>query len=426
MVEGSSEDGHTLERMLIDLIVAKTGIAMGLYERGNGREQLTITEKSWGAFRPFCQEVRRSPERRKKCDEDHLRRAAEIRTECTRLCHAGLYNCELPILLEDSLTVTLMGGQVRIQDKALDDAARKRFDSFARECNLSPQEKQELYRLWADIAPIPRETLESEIFGALREVRNLYLQYWRQKVMFQQNVEDIAHEFLIQVQALVAKCENLYMDMCGIPNTRKQFKLCVQDIMGGLTKLDVIVQNHLESYLQAPSFTKEPIGPVIHESINLYTPEASQKGVTFNVNLELIDNKSPMIEMSRPHLIYAFHNLIQNAVKYSFSGAPERKRWIDVEGWIENGNYFVSIQNFGVGIEEEELEKIFEKGYQGKHTKTERRTGSGCGLYYVKRVIDMHHGEICVSSKDCSSGWLTTFKIKLPFEQPRGEVGGSL
>ena len=60
----------------------------------------------------------------------------------------------------------------------------------------------------------------------------------------------------------------------------------------------------------------------------------------------------------------------------------------------------VSIENYGVGITEDEIRtgELFQLDARGKLTHGEFRPGSGKGLYFVKRVVDGHHGRIEVRS----------------------------
>ena len=85
-------------------------------------------------------------------------------------------------------------------------------------------------------------------------------------------------------------------------------------------------------------------------------------------------------------------NLIQNAFKYS-NKDTEVKLTINM---IENRLYF-EIQDFGYGIEGEELENIFNKFHRAKRNRN--ISGSGLGLYIVKGLVESMGGEITVESK---------------------------
>ena len=95
-------------------------------------------------------------------------------------------------------------------------------------------------------------------------------------------------------------------------------------------------------------------------------------------------------------------NLIDNAVKFSVPNGV-----IDVNVELEKGFAVISVTNSGKEIEEHERNRVFEKFYRAK-TATEE--GSGVGLAIVKKIIELHNGEINV----ISANGKTSFKVILP------------
>ena len=67
----------------------------------------------------------------------------------------------------------------------------------------------------------------------------------------------------------------------------------------------------------------------------------------------------------------------------------------------------------GIGINEEDLEKIFEKFIQVDETMTRKNEGSGIGLSLVKSFVEFHNGKICVESKPRQ---VSKFTVKLPIQ----------
>ena len=92
------------------------------------------------------------------------------------------------------------------------------------------------------------------------------------------------------------------------------------------------------------------------------------------------------------YLSIAIKNLIDNAIKYS----PENTT-IDIALNKEDSNINISIKDHGYGIPEEHIPKLFNKFYRVKNTNTEK--GTGLGLSFVKRIIELHGGEITVTSE---------------------------
>ena len=95
-------------------------------------------------------------------------------------------------------------------------------------------------------------------------------------------------------------------------------------------------------------------------------------------------------------------NLLDNAIKFSETGGE-----LGVRIWAEREKVYTEISNQGVQIPEEDKERIFQKFYRldDAHAKE----GNGIGLSIVKRIVDLHDGEIFVQSKQGK----TTFTVVL-------------
>jgi signal transduction histidine kinase len=101
----------------------------------------------------------------------------------------------------------------------------------------------------------------------------------------------------------------------------------------------------------------------------------------------------------------AFTELIKNAVRYLAQGRPgEIKIW----GWQERKLSYYCIEDNGVGIQNDEIEKIFEVFYCGH---PDRVISEGIGLAIVRRIVERHNGRIWVKSK-INKG--STFTIAIP------------
>jgi two-component system phosphate regulon sensor histidine kinase PhoR len=108
--------------------------------------------------------------------------------------------------------------------------------------------------------------------------------------------------------------------------------------------------------------------------------------------------------------------LLENATKYTGKG-----KHINIKGEWLRGTELVKIliQNMGLEIKEEERDKIFELGFRGAAPREylHHQVGYGIGLSQVKKIIEMHEGEITVDCQKKGSGpWdhLVTFTITLP------------
>lgn len=102
-------------------------------------------------------------------------------------------------------------------------------------------------------------------------------------------------------------------------------------------------------------------------------------------------------------------NLLSNAYKYTESGHIKlslRYEGADLDHWA-----ILSVEDTGVGIAKEDIERIFEKYYQIPGTGTQ---GTGIGLALVKELVAIHHGKVEVRS---TFGLGATFTVKLKVDQ---------
>jgi signal transduction histidine kinase/DNA-binding response OmpR family regulator len=103
-------------------------------------------------------------------------------------------------------------------------------------------------------------------------------------------------------------------------------------------------------------------------------------------------------------------NLLSNAVNFSTTG---ENVYISLTYLTDKGNeeIEISVQDHGVGIPKEELDRIFERFYQVQSTQSASHIGSGVGLALVKELVEILNGQITASS---TVGKGSMFKVRLP------------
>ncbi|WP_396659363.1 sensor histidine kinase [Microbacterium sp.] len=104
-------------------------------------------------------------------------------------------------------------------------------------------------------------------------------------------------------------------------------------------------------------------------------------------------------------LVEALGNLIANAIVYSPSGSH-----VGVGAKVDGGMVEISVTDQGIGISEEEQQRIFERFYRADQARSRRTGGSGLGLAIVKHAVQRHGGEVRMWSRP---GRGSTFMIRL-------------
>lgn len=137
----------------------------------------------------------------------------------------------------------------------------------------------------------------------------------------------------------------------------------------------------------------------IRKAISLLEPKWSKKDIKINVSLE------EKIFLGDEDLIFQMWvNIIDNAIKFSNEGGS-----IDIKVYEKDGNINVEIKDRGIGMKEEELEKVYDRFYQ--IDRSHSKEGSGLGLAIVKRIVELSEGKIEIKSKENKG---TTVIVKLP------------
>ena len=129
-----------------------------------------------------------------------------------------------------------------------------------------------------------------------------------------------------------------------------------------------------------------------------------------NKNLNLIkDFDRVKAKVNGEMIKEAMMNLLTNAIKYNRDGGE-----IKFKIAKEDGFALVQISDNGIGIEEELLDRIFERFYVVDHSRSKKISSTGLGLSIVKHIVEAHGGRIEVTSE---IGKGSTFTIYLPIEK---------
>lgn len=99
-------------------------------------------------------------------------------------------------------------------------------------------------------------------------------------------------------------------------------------------------------------------------------------------------------------------NLLDNAIKYTEEGK------IEISCKEENDKLVIKVQDTGIGMEEGNLSRIFERFYRVDKGRSRKQGGTGLGLSIVKHIVELYNGTIDIRSK---TGEGTCFKISLPY-----------
>ncbi|HEU5162673.1 MAG TPA: HAMP domain-containing sensor histidine kinase [Thermoanaerobaculia bacterium] len=160
-----------------------------------------------------------------------------------------------------------------------------------------------------------------------------------------------------------------------------------------------------------------PVDPVdlVESVVSSYESWIRSKG--FDIEVEI--DAAPEEQMwDREAVSRALLNLIDNAVKYSGERKVLHIRLAEDEEFVT-----IEVRDEGIGISDEDLERIFEPYYRAQFSDTQTRRGAGLGLTLVQQIVESHNGKIEV---DSTPGGGSTFRLRFPRSHAAGESGRNL
>jgi signal transduction histidine kinase len=160
----------------------------------------------------------------------------------------------------------------------------------------------------------------------------------------------------------------------------------------------------LETLGQTASFTKIKIDSLIREIVSDAQFETTQK--KRKVEIKRLDEGS--LSGERKLLRSAIENIIRNAVKYT----PEETT-VEIEGSRQADKFVIKVRDYGNGVPEAELTKIFQPFYRVAPDRDRSSGGTGLGLAIAQRAVKLHNGTI--EAVNAVEGGLSV-TITLPIE----------
>jgi len=202
-----------------------------------------------------------------------------------------------------------------------------------------------------------------------------------------QLTDDIAHDLRSPLTGIRGFAET------GLTNDMADNNYLFSNIISESDRLTNIVNSTLEiSEIETGVYknTSESfdINKLLCNAVDLLTPLAEQKEVVLTNN---ILSESAIINANKHMIQRAVSNIIDNAIKFTPDGGV-----VKVSSIKDNKNIEIIIEDSGIGMQENELEKIFDKFY--KADKSRNTSGNGLGLSIAKAYIAYNKGSIRIRS----------------------------
>ncbi len=235
----------------------------------------------------------------------------------------------------------------------------------------------------------------------------------------------VSHELRTPLASIIAYSELLSEGLTGPLNAEQ--RQCVQSITEmGRTLLDLITSildiSQLEAGKLRLAFAPMDAAEVVVLAVSSVTPQAKRKGLA--VDVVLPELRQPRVLADKGRLQQVLVNLLGNAVKFTSKGGVRvRLSEVGPQPELEAPGYRIAVEDTGVGIREDHIERIFQSFYQVDSSSTREFGGVGLGLSIVKRFVEGHGGKVLVTSV---FGQGSCFTVVLPSRPPQTGDGAVL
>jgi len=197
------------------------------------------------------------------------------------------------------------------------------------------------------------------------------------------------------------------------PSTESQKMEFLRFINEESINLSKIVDNLLDiSRMESQKelgFVRKPIqlGEILAKNIRFYSLAETGHHIVTHIEQDL-----PLVSADGGKIGQVIKNLLDNATKYSPGG------YIVCRAFVKDNMVWLSVQDQGFGISEQDLSRIFDKFYRVERDETAHISGTGLGLSIVKYIVESHDGKIDVQSE---LGKGTTIGFGLPIFENEAE-----
>lgn len=222
-------------------------------------------------------------------------------------------------------------------------------------------------------------------------------------------VSTVSHEFKSPLTSIRQLAEML---QAGRVRSEERCQRYYDVLLEQSERLSLLIDNILDFARMEEGgkpfhFEMLDVAPLLEELVATVQQRVRHEG--FIIRTEL-DAPLPPVRADQAALTQAVTNLLDNALKYS-----GQAREVCVRAHAAGQSLIIAVEDSGIGIRSEEVERVFDRFYRGGDELTRSVKGSGLGLTLVKQIIEAHGGTVHVES---TPGQGSAFSMRLPIQSP--------
>ena len=240
-------------------------------------------------------------------------------------------------------------------------------------------------------------------------VRRRLVKSEAERERYQHAVQFVTHEMRTPLTAIQGSSE--LMSRYAMPEEKRKQ---IADLIHSESKrLGRMIQTFLDvERLSAGEIELKKENFAVREVMNACVERARPLADRKQIRITVAYLSAEVLSGDRELMEYAFYNLLTNAIKYSPANTE-----VTVCATREGDQCAVSVRAQGIGMDQKEVRKIFQKFYRTKKAEQSGEAGTGIGLSIVEQIVLQHGGKIDVES---APGEGSCFTLRLPVAQAVG------
>jgi len=247
-------------------------------------------------------------------------------------------------------------------------------------------------------------TLDSfaNVIGALFTISTLQSRY-------EAFLDSVTHELLAPISGI--KNDGFFMrrvatqsDLRNNQDLQEAFNSKIEDIIGFSKQAIALIQG-LTMYTQSGRMSQADLilkpshlfKHIIDKSRGSLTPLLVSRKFKHDAIRCFNRSQWPLLNLDRQIFRQVFNNILSNSIKYAHGDKSAFNILIELET-LRNGDVIITIQDYGIGLEKDEADKIFDPTFRGKNARAKVTTGTGIGLTTVRNLLLAHETKIVVTN----------------------------
>lgn len=225
----------------------------------------------------------------------------------------------------------------------------------------------------------------------------------KQKQIRQEFFSNASHELKTPLTSIMGYTELLRTHTITDP---KQVDRCLEHVAREgkhMTQLvnDILMVSKLESEEYRAPFSHISVREVLDGLLERF--KVQQEKMNLNI---VVDCQDLYVYANKGHIEGVFENLISNAIKYNVYDGT-----VSISCYTSGKDMILKVQDTGIGIPQEDQEKVFQRFYRVDKQRSKVISGTGLGLSIVKHIVHFYKGSIELESKEQKG---TTITLSLP------------